>query len=713
MLRRPYIIHFMNNAGEEDHQVKAYTADAIRNIALVGHGGCGKTSLSEALLFSSGAIDRLGKVDEGTTTSDYDADEIKRKISINATVAPVEWKNTKINFIDTPGYADFVGDVRSALRVVEGAIVVVCAVSGMEVGTETAADFADDYGVSKSFFINKMDRENADFYAVTEALRKKFGTNVVPVQLPIGSQDSFKGVVDLLAMKSYTGSGKQITEGPIPADMADAVAKYRDALIESAAENDDELIGKYLDGEELTNEEIMRGFSLGVKSGKTVPVFCGSSLKDIGISSLLDEIVGSFPSPLDVPVAKGVKPGTETEEERSASDSAPFSSLVFKTLADPYVGKLTYFRVYSGVLKSDSHVFNSSKGAEERIGQVYFLKGKAQEAAAQVNAGDIAAVAKLAETGTGDTLCDKAKPIQFPAIKFPAPVFTVAIRAKTKTDEDKLGPGLARLADEDPTFQYRREPETGETLISGLGEAHVEIVVDRLHRKFSVSVDVDTPKIPYRETITMSAKAQGKHKKQTGGRGQYGDAWIELQPQERGVGFEFVDHVVGGAIPRNFIPAVEKGVREAMDRGFLAGFPVVDVKAIVYDGSFHPVDSSEMAFKMAGIIGFQAAAEKCAPVLLEPIVAVDVVVPEEYMGDIIGDLNGKRGRILGMEPIAGNKQRIKALAPQGEMLRYAIDLRSIARGRGSFSTEVSHYEQVPAHAAQQIIEQRKKEKEES
>jgi elongation factor G len=693
--------------------VKAYKADAIRNIALIGHGGCGKTSLAEALLFASGGIDRLGKVDEGTTISDYDPDEIKRKISINATLTPCEWQGTKMNVIDTPGYADFMGDVKSALRVVEGAIIVVCAVSGMEVGTETTWDFAESYNVARAFFINKMDRENADFYAVAEALKARFGTGVVPVQLPIGSQDSFKGVVDLLGMKARIGAGKSATVGEIPADMAEAVSKHRDALIEAAAENDDELITKYLEGEELSDAEIARGLAAGIRSGKTVPVFCGSSSKDIGVSALMDEIVRAFPSPADAEPAKGVNPQTNAEEERKPLDTDPFSALVFKTLADPYVGKLTYFRVYSGVLKSDSHAYNSTKGAEERIGQVYFLRGKNQEATAEAHAGDFAAIAKLAETGTGDTLCDKAKAIKFEAIEFPSPVFTVAIRAKTKVDEDKLGPALARMVEEDPTFQFRREPETGETLISGLGEAHVEIVVDRLKRKFGAEVDVDTPKIPYRETITTGAKAQGKHKKQTGGRGQYGDAYVELEPLERGQGFEFVNKVVGGAIPRQYIPAVEKGVREAMERGFLAGYPVVDIRAKVYDGSFHPVDSSEMAFKMAGILAFHSAATNANAVLLEPIVSVEVIVPEEYMGDIIGDLNGKRGRILGMEQIAGGRQRIKALVPQAEMLRYAIDLRSIARGRGRFATELSHYEQVPAHTAQQIIEQRKKDKEES
>jgi len=692
--------------------VKAYKADAIRNIALVGHGGCGKTSLSEALLFSAGAIDRMGRVDDGTTTSDYDPDEVKRKISVNATLLPCEWKGVKINFVDTPGYADFVGDVKSALRVVEGALIVVCAVSGIEVGTETAWAFAEEYKVPRAIFVNKMERENADFYAVTEALRVRFGNRLVPVQLPIGSQDTFKGIVDLVRMKAYTGSGKSVVEGEIPGDMAEAVAKYRESLVEAAAENDDELITKYLEGEELTSEEVAKGVAAGIRAGKLVPIFCGSALSNIGTASLLDEITSSFPSPADAEPQRGVNPQTKAEEERKPSDSEAFSALVFKTLADPYVGKLTYFKVYSGVLKSDSHVFNSTKGIEERVGQVYFLRGKNQEATSEVHAGDIGAVAKLSETGTGDTLCDKAKAIVYPKIEFPSPVYSVAIRAKSKADEDKLGPALSKLADEDPTFEYHREMETGETIISGLGESHVEITVDRLKRKFGVSVDIDTPKIPYRETILTSAKAQGRHKKQTGGRGQFGDCWIEIEPAERGSGFEFVDQIVGGAIPRQFIPAVEKGIREAMERGILAGYPVVDIKATVYDGSFHPVDSSEMAFKMAGILAFQNAAEKASPVILEPMLNVEVTVPEEYMGDIIGDLNGKRGRILGMEPVNG-RQVIRAVVPQAEMLRYAIDLRSIARGRGTFKTEFSHYEQVPAHIAQQIIEQRKKEREEA
>jgi elongation factor G len=682
-------------------------------VALVGHGSCGKTSLTEALLFATDAIDRLGKVEDGTTVSDYDPDEVKRQISINSTLAPCEWKNAKVNFIDTPGYADFVGDVKSSMRVVEGVLIIVCAVSGIEVGTETVWEFAQEMNLPRAFFINKMDRENADFYAVAEALKVRFGSRIVPVQLPIGSQDSFSGVVDLMKMKAITGSGKSVSESEIPGDMAEAVAKYREALVESAAENDDELITKYLEGEELTDEEIARGLALGVRAGKVVPVFCGSAVKEIGMPSLLDEIMAIFPSPAEIEAIKGVNPQSSAEEERKPLDSEPFSAQVFKTLADPYVGKLTFFRVYSGVLKSDTHAFNSTKDVDERVGQVYFLRGKKQEPTVEVHAGDIAAVAKLSETGTGDTLCDKAKPIRYLPIEFPAPVYSVAIVAKTKADEDKLGPSLAKLADEDPTFQYRREMETGETLVSGLGESHVEIVVDRLKRKFGVAVGVDTPKIPYRETVLTASKAQGKHKKQTGGRGQYGDAWVELEPRERSQGFEFVDRIVGGSIPRQYIPAVEKGVREAMERGILAGYPVVDIRATVYDGSYHDVDSSEMAFKMAGILAFRNAAEKANPVLLEPMLIVEVVVPDEFMGDVIGDMNGKRGRILGMEPMAGGRQRIKGVVPQGEMRRYAIDLRSIARGRGSFRTEPSHYEQVPPNVAQQIIEQYKKEKEES
>ncbi len=685
-----------------------YSIEAIRNVAVVGHSGAGKTSLVEALLFNGGAIDRLGKVDDGSSTTDYDPDEIKRKISINAALAPCEWNNAKINLIDTPGYPDFVGDVIGALRVAETALIVVDAVGGVEVGTETGWDYASARSAAKVFFVNKMERENADYFQVVEQLQSVFGRSVVPVQIPIGSEDSFSGLVDIIGMKAYSFAGGKPSEMPIPADMQAQIGQFHEALVEVVAETDDELTLKYLDGEELTAEEVKSALEIGVRDGKVCPVLCGSGLKQIGLTMLLDFIVKETPYPSEVGAVTGIAHG-DKEETRTAD--GPFSALVFKTMADPYVGKLTYFRVYSGALKSDSTVLNSSKGREERVGQVYLLRGKHQEATSEVTAGDIGAVAKLAETGTGDTLCDKAKPITFPAIEYPEPVYSLAISAKTKADEDKLGPALGKLADEDPTFKTQRGAETGQTLISGLGDTHLDIVHDRLKRKFGVEVVTSTPKVAFRETITKMSEAQGRHKKQTGGRGQFGDAWVRLEPQERGAGYLFVDAIVGGSIPRQWIPSVDKGIHEALGRGILAGNPVVDVRATVYDGSFHNVDSSDMAFQLAGVLGFQAAAAKANPVILEPVLEVEVVVPEEYMGDVISDINGKRGRIVGMEPI-GHKQRIKASVPQAEMLRYAIDLRSIARGRGTFKATFSHYEEVPASTAQQIIEQTKKAKEE-
>jgi len=690
--------------------MKRYGIDSIRNIALVGHGGCGKTSLAEYLLYATGAIERLGRVDEGSSTLDYDPDEIKRKISINTSVAPCEWRNTKVNLLDTPGYPDFVGDVIGSLRVVEGVVIVVDVIGGIEVGTDTGWEQAEKWGIARAFFVNKMDRENADFAGVVSALQESYGRNVVPVQMPIGAHESFRGVVDLATMKAITWDGGKPVEGAIPSELQAQAEQRREALLEAVAETDDELTMKYLEGEPLTNEEFAKGLEIGVRTGRIVPVLCGSGLKGIGAQTLLDFLAGLFPSPAVVPPAKGTSPAG-TEESRRPDD--PFSALVFKTMADPYVGRLTYFRVYSGTIRSDSHVYNSTKDREERVGQIYFLRGKNQEATPEVGAGDIGAVAKLAETTTGDTLCDRAKPIVYPAIEYPEPVYSLAIKAKTKADEDKLGPALQKLAEEDPTFRTRREQETGQTLVEGLGDTHLDIVVDRLKRKFGVDVETELPKIPYRETITQHAEAQGRHKKQTGGRGQFGDAWIKLDPLPRGAGYEFVDEIVGGAIPRQWIPSVDKGIQEAMSRGILAGYPVVDVKATVYDGSYHSVDSSDMAFQLAGILAFQNAAVKAAPVILEPVLNVEVIVPEEFMGDVIGDLNAKRGRILGVEPIGGGKQKIRAVVPQAEMLRYAIDLRSIARGRGTFKATFSHYEEVPAHIAQTLIAEAKKAKEEA
>jgi elongation factor G len=680
--------------------MKKYPIESIRNVALVGHGGTGKTSLAEAMLYTAGAISRLGRVDDGTSTGDFDPEEVQRKISINLSVLPCEWKGAKVNLIDTPGYPDFVGDVIGAMRAVEAALLVVDGTGSIDVGTETAWDLATEAGITKLFFVNKLEKENTDFYRTLEALRQRFGTSVAPLQLPIGAEDKFVGVVDLLTHKAYQWDNGKIVSVDMPAEMQAQISKMREALIESVAEMDDSLMEKYFDEGTLTDEEIAKGLEMGLRAGKVVPVLCGSAMKMVGVDTLLDFIISSVPSPASVPPVKGVNP-SGTEETRAPND--PFCALVFKTMADPYVGKLTYFRVFSGSIRSDSHVYNANKEREERVGQIYFIQGKNQIPTPEIGAGDIGAVAKLQETATGDTLCDKVHPIILKSIEFPEPVYSLAVKAKTKADEDKLGPALQKLAEEDPTFQTYRDQEIGQTLIRGLGETQLDIMVERLKRKFGVEVETETPKVPYRETITTTAEAQGRHKKQTGGRGQFGDCWIRLEPLPRGSGYEFVDQIVGGAIPRQFIPSVDKGIRDAMSQGILAGYPVVDVRAVCYDGSYHTVDSSDLAFQLAGRLAFRAAAEKANPVLLEPIYEMEIIVPEEFMGDVIGDLNSKRGRVLGMEPLGGGRQKIRAHVPQAEIQRYSIDLRSIARGRGKFSAKFSHYEEVPPNVAQTII----------
>lgn len=685
--------------------MKKYSIESIRNVALVGHGGTGKTSLAEAALYTSGAISRLGRVDDGTSTGDFDPEEIQRKISINLSLLPCEWKGNKINFVDTPGYPDFVGDVIGAMRAVEAALLVVDGTGSIDVGTETAWDLATEAGITKLFFVNKLEKENTDFYRTLEALRQRFGTSVAPLQLPIGAEDKFVGVVDLLTHKAYRWEGGKIAPSDMPSEMEDQISKMREALIESVAEMDDALMEKYFDEGTLSDEEVAKGLEMGLRAGKVVPVLCGSAMKMVGVETLLDFIVSSVPSPASVPAVKGVNP-SGGEETRAPND--PFCALVFKTMADPYVGKLTYFRVFSGSIRSDSHVYNANKEREERVGQVYFIQGKNQIPTPEIGAGDIGAVAKLQETATGDTLCDKAHPIILRSIEFPEPVYSLAVKAKTKADEDKLGPALQKLAEEDPTFQTYRDQDIGQTLIRGLGETQLDIMVERLKRKFGVEVETETPKVPYRETITTTAEAQGRHKKQTGGRGQFGDCWIRLEPLPRGAGYEFVDQIVGGAIPRQFIPSVDKGIRDAMSQGILAGYPVVDVRAVCYDGSYHTVDSSDLAFQLAGRLAFRAAAEKANPVLLEPIYEMEIIVPEEFMGDVIGDLNAKRGRVLGMEPLGGGRQKIRAHVPQAEIQRYSIDLRSIARGRGKFSAKFSHYEEVPPNVAQNIIAEAEK-----
>ncbi len=673
----------------------------------MGHGGCGKTMLAEALLFSVKAIDRFGKVDDGTSTMDYDAEEIKRKISLSTSVAPLEYKDHKINLLDTPGFFDFVGEVKGAIRAVDAACIVACAVSGVEVGTEKAWSYAEQNNLARIIVINKMDRENANFDNTYKALRERLGKQVIPVIIPIGAADKFQGVVDVVHNKAYYVEGGKVFERPVPADLTATVQEYCTTLTEAAAEADDDLISKYLDGTDLTQEELIMGTRKGVISGKIVPVMAASALKQIGIANLLDMIADFLPSPADRGEVDGVNPNSKAEEKRRSAENEPFSALVFKTMADPFVGKLTLFRVFSGTAKSDSYVFNSSKGVPERIGQLFILKGKTQEPVAELSAGDIGAVAKLQETFTGQTLCDKDKPIVFPEIDFPKPKLSLAVEPKAKGDEDKIGSGLARLTEEDPTFAVKKDPVTHEMVASGMGDLHIEVITSKLHKKFGVDVNLKPPKIAYKETIKGHVKVEGKHKKQSGGRGQFGHVWIEMDPKPTGAGFEFVDKIFGGSVPRNFIPAVEKGIVETMERGVLAGYPVVDVRVTLIDGSYHPVDSSEMAFKIAARLAFKKGFMDAKPILLEPVLSVVVRTPEEFMGDVIGDLNKKRGKILGMEP-DGKEQVVKALAPQAELTKYAIDLRSMTQGRADFTATFDHFEEVPAHQAEAIIAEAKK-----
>jgi len=688
--------------------MKNYATEQLRNVGLISHGGAGKTTLAEAMLFVAGAISRLGRVDDGTTTSDFDPDEIKRKISISTSILPLEWQGHKINILDTPGYADFVGEVKEGLRVSDSAVVVVDAVAGPEVGTEMVWKYADEHALPRMIFVNRIDRENADFRRVVEQVRAMFGKHCVAIQLPIGQQDSFRGVVDLIKMKAVEGPKSETAE--IPEDLMADAESYREKMIEAVAETDDELIMKYLEGEELTQEEVEGGLRAAVNAGKVVPVLVGSALENKAIAPLLSAIVDYMPSPADRGAVVATEVATGKEIALEPTVSSPLAALVFKTTADPYVGKLTYLRVYTGVLYSDSHVWNSNKGKDERIGQLFILRGKTQEPTAQIVAGDIGAVAKLSETSTGDTLSSKEQPLLLAPIKFPAPLFSAAIQPKTKADMDKLGSALARLVEEDPTLQVQKEPDTGETLISGMGESHVDVSIEKMKRKFGVDVKSSTPKVPYKETITVPTKAEYKHKKQTGGHGQYGHVFLEIEPLPRGGGFEFGERVVGGVVPKNYIPAVEKGVQEALPEGVLARYPVTDVKVTLYDGSYHPVDSSEMAFKIAASQAFKKGVSQAQPVLLEPVMNVRITVPDTYTGDIMSDLNSRRARVQGMTPQDGMSV-VEAQVPLAEMQRYATDLRSMTQGRGVFTMEFSHYEEVPAHVAQNVIAESKKEAE--
>lgn len=680
-----------------------YGLDSIHNTVLLSHGGAGKTSLAEAIMFNAGVVSRLGKVDDGSSMSDYDPDEIKRKISINLSILPCEWNGSKLNILDTPGYTDFVGEVKAGMRVSEGAIVTVCATSGIEVGTEMVWGYCNESNLPRLVFVNKMDRENADYGKVVDEIRTRLGKKCVPLQVAIGAAAGFEGVVDLLTMKAYTGAGKDAKEADIPDAVKAQADSFREMLIESVAEVDDALIEKYLGGEDITPEELTTTLKKAVKTGDICPILAGSALLNIGVNRLADAIIEYLPSPKEA--------GVLTEDgEIDAGESAPLAALVFKTTADPYVGKLTYFRVYNGTFTGNSQVWNASQNAAERIGQLYIMKGKTQETVDEVNAGDIGAVAKLNTTETGNTLCAQEKQLKLKSIIFPAPSFREAVYPKTKTDVDKMGSALARLSEEDPTLTVHREMGTHETILSGMGDTHLSVAAEKMQRKFGVNVELSTPKVPYRETITAPSRAEYKHRKQSGGHGQYGHVLLELEPLPERAENEFAERIVGGSVPKNYIPAVEKGVVETYSEGGLAGFPVVGVKTTLYDGSFHPVDSSEICFKIAGSQAFKKGIQEGRPILLEPIMNLKVTVPNDLTGDIIGDLNTKRARVLGMNP-DGDINMIEATVPLAEVQRYAIDLKSLAQGRASYEIEFDHYEEVPAQITQKIITESQAEKE--
>ncbi len=680
-----------------------YGLDNIHNTVLLSHSGAGKTSLSEAILFNAGNIKRLGKVDNGSTTSDYEPDEIKRKISINLSLLPVEWQDNKINVLDAPGYTDFVGDIKAGMRVSEGAVIVVCAASGVEVGTEMVWSYCEDAKLPRLVFINKMDRENADFAKVVGEIQTKLGKKCLPLQVAIGAHTSFEGIIDLLSMKAYTGAGAQAKETEIPAALKAQADSYREKLVEAIAEVDDALIEKYLGGEEISPEELTATLRKAVVSGNIIPVLAGSALQNTGVNRLMDAICAYLPLPKEQKVVIG---GNDTEP----SETAPLAALIFKTTADPYVGKLTYFRVYNGVISSNSQVYNANQEATERIGQLFLMRGKTQEPVPQVTAGDIGAVSKLNVTATGDTLCTQDKPVKLEPVTFPAPVFREAVYPKTKTDIDKMGTALSRLTEEDPTMSVHREMGTGETILSGMGDTHLAVAAEKMQRKFGVNVEMSIPKVPYRETITAPSNGEYKHRKQSGGHGQYGHVLLEFEPlPERGDN-EFGDRVVGGSVPKNYIPAVEKGVVDAYQEGGLAGYPVVGVKTTLYDGSFHPVDSSEICFKIAGAQAFKKGIAEGRPILLEPIMNLKVTIPNELTGDIIGDLNTKRARVLGMNP-QGDLNTVEAQVPLAEIQRYAIDLKSMTQGRATYVMEFDHYEEVPASITQKIVAQRQAGKE--
>lgn len=681
--------------------MKIYRAEQIRNVALISHVGAGKTSLVDAALFDSGAVTRQGKVDDGNSVSDFDPDEIKRRMSLNAKVLPVEWRDHKINFIDTPGYPDFVGEVIAGLRVADAALVVVTAEKGVEVGTELTWQYADERHLPRIVLVNKLDRENTTFDQALESLRNQFGTKVVPLQIPIGEQSGFKGVVDLVKQKGFTFEGGQIQEVAIPGDLSKSISTYREQLIESAVENDDELMEKFLEGEELNEEEVLSLVKQGTSSGQLIPVLCGSATKNIGVQALLDSIVDYLPSAADA-----------VPEDAKASGNN-LSLFAFKT-AVAQVGTVTSFRVYSGTLKNDSHAYNVRTKADERLAQIAIPRGKTQEPAGEIPAGDIGVVAKLSNTHTGDTLSDdKNTTTPLEPINFPAPCFTVAIHPKSQADLDKMSNAMNRIVEEDRTLRVSRDPETAETLLSGMGESHIQITLEAIKRKFSVDLEASDPSIAYRETIRKKTKANGRHKRQSGGHGQFGDVWLEVEPLPRDSeeNFVFENRIVGGVVPNQFIPGVEKGVRESLKRGFVSGHPLVYIKVGLYDGKYHPVDSSAQSFEIAASLGMQEAVPQANPVILEPVMQVTITIPEGNMGDVMSDINTKRGRVLGMDTLENGQQRITAMVPHAEMLHYATDLRSITQGRGSFTMEFAQYEEVPPNIQQELVAAYKKKQE--
>ena len=682
----------------------------LRNIGILGHSAVGKTSLAEALLFCSDTIDRLGVVDEGTTTSDFDAEEKKRKISLSTSILPFEFQKIKINVVDTPGYFDFLGECIEGMRAVDTAIITVCGVSGVQVGTEKAWDYCNKIKLPRTFFINKLDRENSSFEKVLADIKEQFGKCAVPIQYPIGEQDDFKGVVNVITKRAriYNPKTKKMEVGEIPPELVDKIDECKKMITEAVAETDEVLLDKYFNDEEITDLEIYEGLINGCTSGDIAPVMCGSASKAIGINTLLEDIVECFPSPKYAIPQKAKNLSTNEEVFLKLNEKDPFSAFVFKTIADPFVGKISLFRVITGKLNGEVDVINSNKDKPEKLANVFFMRGKNQIPTKEIVAGDIGAVAKLQYTSTGDTLCDGNFKVIFDKINFPKANLSMVAIPKNKGDEEKISLGMTKLLEEDPVLSLSRDTENAEIIISGLGETHLEVVASKLKSKFGVDVNLQVPKVPYRETIKGKADVQGKHKKQSGGHGQYGDVKILFEARNDGEqDLEFVDKVVGGVVPRNFIPAVEKGLKECMNKGVLAGYPVIGLKATLHDGSYHPVDSSEMAFKVAASLAYKKGMEEANPILLEPIMHAEIVVPNDYMGDIITDINKKRGRVIGMEPEGEVNQKVIVEVPMAEMFKYATDLRSITQGRGNFDMTFERYEEVPPNEASKIIENSK------